>query len=150
MATLVFKNSQLQSLLQLTRQATFFRASFSDSIHAYEQDTGLSFEFGKDLSNYKQINHPTLWLVKDTGIYLMTSAQLDPIPADKSHVCYAEGYRPTDANLNEKCREAVGGDDFVETIPFNNELQRGILRGADICIEVTPADFTIILVYAAK
>lgn len=149
MATLIFSNKGLQSVLQLTLQATVYQASLVQAIQAYEKDTGLAYQFDKniDLTPYQFVKHPTLWLVKDQGIYLMTSAQLETIPADESHICYAEGFSPNDPDWYEKCREAVGADDFSETIPFDQPIQRAIRQGAGISIEVTAENLTIQLIY---
>jgi len=57
---------------------------------------------------------PSLWLVKDEGIYIMDNA------ADrkgKPEVVYAEGL---DASADcDKVRAVAGGDDFVMTIPLD-------------------------------
>lgn len=56
MATLHFKNKNLQSLLRLTEQATSFHATHTEAIRAYKKDTGLKYQFDKDidLSHYKK------------------------------------------------------------------------------------------------
>jgi hypothetical protein len=86
-----------------------------------------------------------LWLVKDS-IYLMTSAKLNRIPEDKSHICYAEGFEPESPGSYDKCRVAVGGDDFVESFRFSDELQKGIKNGADIQIDISAQSFVVQLV----
>jgi len=83
-----------------------------------------------------------LWFVKDSGIYLMSpgvypegqdphkiaeaekAAMLGTKPSTKVPLTYAEGYNPELATslddsmaLYDKCRDAVGGDDFCEFIP---------------------------------
>lgn len=60
-------------------------------------------------------------LVKDDGIYLMHNGKNKKIPKGTSQpIVYAEGFNP---KTNEYCwedsRSAVGGDDFVEHIPFD-------------------------------
>lgn len=73
-----------------------------------------------------------LHLVKDSGIYLMSngspgipSREPDAKP-DYQHCVYARGFDSRKAKtpdergeLWDKCRDAVGGDDFVELIPFD-------------------------------
>lgn len=147
MTTLIFKNKKLKGILQLTEQATTFRASFDESVNAYEKDTGITYTINADLSKYCEHHHPTIWLVKDEGIYLMTSAKLEKFPSDNSHICYAEGFSPETPGYWEKCQTAVGGDDFVESFRFNNNLRRGIKNGADILIKFGAESFTVELVY---
>ena len=57
---------------------------------------------------------PGLILVKDDGIYLMSNGG-----GEKSlNVAYASGYNPkVDGDVWDKCRDAVGGDDFALDIP---------------------------------
>jgi len=73
-----------------------------------------------------------LHLVKDEGIYLASNG--DPgLPASafgqkmdvatRIAVVYAQGYDPTvedRSDVWDKCREAVGGDDFVENIDLSD------------------------------
>ncbi|MBN8877770.1 MAG: DUF3085 domain-containing protein [Sphingobacteriales bacterium] len=149
MTTLIFENKGLQSLLQIALQAKSFRATFAEASRAYEQDTGLKYQFGKgiDLVTYQQMDTPNLWLAKDRGIYLMTSAKLDTIPADQSHICYAVGFSPNDTGWYDKCKNTVGGDDLVESFPFDEVIQKGIRDGADIYIDFEIDSLTIKLAY---
>jgi DUF3085 family protein len=69
---------------------------------------------------------PALHFVKDEGIYLMSNGSPRDIigPArdsdlGRSFVVYAKGFNPTaDPDVWERSREAVGGDDFVESFPI--------------------------------
>ena len=67
---------------------------------------------------------PSLYFVKDSGIYLMSAAkerQMDPKyngPSKKNLVAYAKGYEPEAEDSWDKCCEAVGGDDFAEALPL--------------------------------
>lgn len=63
---------------------------------------------------------PAIHWVKDDGIYLLSSsAERDVVDGTSSRVVYAQGYDPrTDADVWEKARAAVGGDDFVEALPI--------------------------------
>ena len=150
MATLIFKSQKLQRIVTLTQEAKYFTASFTEQIEAYEKEIGKKYDFDKqpDLTKYGKHQNPTIWLVKDEGIYLMAAGAEYRIPKDKSHICYAEGYEPHVPGSWDKCRAAVGGDDFCDTLPFGKDLQEGVLLGADIHIKVTPTAFTIKLVYA--
>lgn len=60
---------------------------------------------------------PALHFVHDDGIYLMSSGVDGGTVSD---VVYAQGFNPkTDAEVWDRARDAVGGDDFVEAIPIS-------------------------------
>ena len=80
---------------------------------------------------------PSLCFVKDSGIYLMSAglpAQPDPKhsgPSTKLLVAYAKGYEDDAPDSFDKCVEAVGGDDFSESLPlawFTSALDEGATR----------------------
>jgi hypothetical protein len=61
-------------------------------------------------------------LVHDQGVYLMSRGDPpDLLKPDKPgrYVAYARGLSPADDNWWEKAREAVGGDDFAESLPLD-------------------------------
>ena len=62
-----------------------------------------------------------LWLVKDQGVYLMSSAK-ESLPGEggkMNKVVYAKGYDPDkDADVWEKGQDAMGGDDCVNALPL--------------------------------
>ena len=61
------------------------------------------------------VTEPGLWFVKDEGIYLMSNAS--PFEENKTPVVYADTFHPkVDQDVWERSREAVGGDDFSETL----------------------------------
>jgi hypothetical protein len=145
MATLTFKNEGLRRILNWTRKSTTFRNNFSQAVIAYEKETGKEYNFADKLDDkYYEAKKPALWFVKDSGIYLMPNGDLPGKEKDdKSHVCYAKGYEPDAEDSWEKCRAAVGGDDFVEQIDFNADLQREIDKGCDMKLSVTKSTFRI-------
>jgi hypothetical protein len=59
-----------------------------------------------------------LWLVKDQGVYLMSSG-IPRMPkadgSEGSHVVYAEGFDPEKAQFDDWWE---GGDDYVEALPL--------------------------------
>ena len=73
----------------------------------------------------------SLWLVKDDGVYLMSSAK-ESLPGEGSpnKVVYAKGYNPkTDGDVWDKCQDAMGGDDCVNALPliwFEQALKAGL------------------------
>lgn len=73
---------------------------------------------------------PGLFFVKDTGIYLMSTAK-ESLPGERSRnkVVYAKGYDPDkDGDVYDKCVDAVGGDDFVEVFPIEF-FRRAVTNG---------------------
>tara|TARA_Y100000114_G_scaffold102630_1_gene95765 strand:+ start:559 stop:936 length:378 start_codon:yes stop_codon:yes gene_type:complete len=86
-----------------------------------------------------------LHLVKDDGIYLMAgTVQADWMEhLKKCHVIYAQGFSPKTKDLWEKCRDAVGGDDFVEWIPLNNKMVNVLARSGHMKIRLTPKEVQI-------
>lgn len=147
MAKLIFKNSKLKGILKITEQATVFKATFGEAIRAYQEKTGEKYTLNVNLDDYYTRSTPTLWLVKDDGICLMTSAKLDVLPADNSHVCYAKGFEPDSPHCFQKCNDAVGHDDFKESFPFTDQLKTAIRDGADLHILLASDRFSVTTVY---
>lgn len=68
-------------------------------------------------AEYGRAPEPGLFLVKDSGIYLMSSGDLRVSKLDG--VAYAEGFDPDkDEDVWEACVDAVGGDDFAMLLPL--------------------------------
>ena len=99
---------------------------------------------------------PRVYLVKDEGIYLMSSGMprdlADPNSTDpraESFVAYAKGYDPHTGDRSaiwEKCREAVGGDDFGEPLDlddFVSALAAPNIKG--LLIKVTPNHISLVI-----
>ena len=83
---------------------------------------------------------PALFFVKDDGIYVMSNGTpRDAVapPAPKCFVAYAKGYDPATGNVWDKCRNAVGGDDFSENIELTPAIVADIRKGSDLFISVT-------------
>ncbi len=84
-----------------------------------------------------------LQLVKDDGIYIMSFDE--PVKEEKGPrgivrtIVYAKGYNPaTDGDVWDKCRDAVGGDDFGECIGTKKEYDSIIADSVgDILLNVT-------------
>lgn len=78
---------------------------------------------------------PSLLLVHDDGVYLMSSGVpglSDPDREGRAKVVHAKGTNPTtDEDHYETARALVGGDDFVEHLPleaFDDALKHPVLR----------------------
>jgi hypothetical protein len=149
MILLIFKNEKLRSILKISEQATEFKSTFPEAVKAFKFKTGKDYEPGIDLTPYYTQTKATLWLVKDTGVYLMTSAKIEPIPDDNSHLCYAVGFSPDDPDWFDKSAAAMGGDDFAEAFELEH-FKQGIRLGGDIHIKISRTKFTIELVIPGK
>ena len=84
-------------------------------------DHALSCEEFKGAYGQKPV--PSLFLVHDQGVYLM-SAGIPHLPntagkPESSKVAYAEGCSPDDDDWWDEARRLVGGDDFAEVLPLN-------------------------------
>lgn len=71
-----------------------------------------------------------LWLVKDSGVYLMSSAKESlPDVGKVNLVIYAKGYDPDkDGDVYDKCADAMGGDDGADCLPiaaFRDAIKAG-------------------------
>ena len=109
-AKLIFEMTELRSIIEHARAAKEFSAPYG----------------GKPA--------PALFLVKDSGIYLMSAGkprQLRGDGSDWSVVAYAKGYEADAPDSWDKCRAAVGGDDFAEALPldwFTSALDAGAAK----------------------
>lgn len=116
MRTFTFHNAGLQGILKYTQENTLFRIPYEG-----EEATPK----------------PTMWLVKDQGVYLMTSVKLNAKQIEKmDHVCYAYKHGPN---------TRIAGDDFIEEIEFDQELQKAVQDGYDLILKVTPKSITVII-----
>ena len=93
----------------------------------------------------------TLVLVKDTGIYLMSNgAPRDIVKEGRSFVAYAVGYDPRaaeeyDGQNWDKCRAAVGGDDFAEYFTLDPQAVAALRNGGRLRIKMTATQYTIMV-----
>tara|TARA_Y100000114_G_scaffold102700_1_gene95827 strand:+ start:559 stop:966 length:408 start_codon:yes stop_codon:yes gene_type:complete len=84
-----------------------------------------------------------LHLVKDDGIYLMSGTfESDKLNDKSCHVIYAQGFSPKTKDVWEKCRDAVGSDDFAEWIPLNKEMVETLEKNGHMKIKFTPSKIT--------
>lgn len=89
---------------------------------------------------------PALYLVHDTGVYLMSNGNPgDWIDENEScYVAYADGCHPKiDEYYYETSRVLVGGDDFVEIIPINKDWIEGMSKYDEIHVEITPDNIEV-------
>lgn len=136
MADLFFNMEQVAGIAEHSRNAPRHRMTMEQRCEIYGDDCYEPQEGEEERAGAQ------LWLVKDSGIYLMSPAVYpdgeDPhknAQAEKAKllgtkpettvpVAYAEGFNPLlpdgtrDYDCFDKCRDAVGGDDFAEWIPL--------------------------------
>ena len=96
--------------------------------------------------NKKPTSQHGFWLVKDDGIYLMSSTTKKfAIGEQTNTVVYARGYKPTKRNENTLWDKthAVSGDDFAEFIPLQDDQRIRILAGGDITIRLSATKLEI-------
>ena len=104
MTTLIFEGKDLKAIAKDTLNADEWELPYES---LYEDEDEVKRE--------KAI--PSFTLVKDDGIYLMSgNAKTKLYKKGKNRVCYAKGYDPKEEDVWEKCRYAVGGDDFAEKL----------------------------------
>ena len=75
---------------------------------------------------------PSVLLVHDQGVYLMSNGTPRDIVQDITSFCaYAHGCDPSkDAAWYDTAHDLVGGDDFGETLPWAAEIKAILDRGA--------------------
>lgn len=85
-------------------------------------------------------------LVKDHGIYVLSSE--GEIKDKRRTVAYAEGYDPANfsdgGELHDACVDAVGGDDFSESLPLTDDVLTALAKGKhELLIVVTETQIRI-------
>ena len=127
MAKLTFKNDKKDTLARMLRHAIKNKRKIP-YVDDYTDDYGLT-------------------LVKDEGIYLMSSAErtFKDDGDDFNTVVYARGYKPTKANRDTLWDKtyAVSGDDFAEFIPLGEDMVYRVLHGGSIVIDLEGTTLTV-------
>ena len=127
MAKLTFKNDKKDTLSRMLRHAIKNKRKIP-YVDEYTDEYGLT-------------------LVKDEGIYLMSSAErtFKDDGDDFNTVVYARGYKPTKANRDTLWDKtyAVSGDDFAEFIPLGEDMVYRVLHGGSIVIDLEGTTLTV-------
>ena len=89
-----------------------------------------------------------VWLVKDDGIYLMSSTNKNFCLSEKDihTVVYAQGYKPTKANRETLWYKThdVSGDDFAEFIPLEKgQVDRIVNQNGNLKIKLSETQLVI-------
>ena len=111
--TLTFAAADVRKLIDHTLDSEFHRPTIAQRLELYGPEA-----WEKQPSENIE-TPPGLWLVKDDGIYLMSNGHpgFRTDNGERHYVVYAEGYDPrTDPEVWLRSRDAVGGDDFCESI----------------------------------
>ncbi len=109
MTTLIFEGESMKAIAKDTLNADEWELPYES---LYEDED--------EVKQQKAI--PSFTLVKDDGIYLMSgNTKTKLYKKGKNRVCYAKGYDPREEDVWDKCRYAVGGDDFAEKLEVKYE-----------------------------
>lgn len=96
MGTCIFKTSEIKKLVEHTLNAKDHR------------------------EDWVKNKAPALFFVHDHGIYCMSNGVPNLVENENNFVSYAKDCNPDkDEDFYENARFIVGGDDFVETFPVN-------------------------------
>ena len=127
MAKLTFKNDRKDTLARMLRHAIKNKRKIP-YVDEYTDDYGLT-------------------LVKDEGIYLMSSAErtFKDDGDDFNTVVYARGYKPTKANRDTLWDKtyAVSGDDFAEFIPLSEQQMIRVYKYGELDIRISETEVSI-------
>lgn len=90
---------------------------------------------------------PALFLVHDSGVYLMSNAKRSDDEIAKHHgIAYADGCNPhiDKDDCWDNSRFLVGGDDFAETIPIDAGWLPALESNAEVQIRFGARSFKIL------
>jgi len=126
MTVLRFKLKDVLKLYNDAKEDKEHEPSFTDLYNSEYLKEGEAIEHG-ERATLEQIDKSkipaALKLVKDNGIYLMSnSVSSNKKGLEENGECplvYAEGFNPEEDDVYDKCRYAVGGDDFAEGFPLD-------------------------------
>ena len=121
MTVLVFNLEQVAGLADHARNAPQNRMDFAQREEKYGEDLMWEPQPGE-----QDVAAPGLWLVKDEGIYLMSTGIYPEgheraQPDGRAATAYAEGFDPRSRDrmdVWDDAHAAVGGDDFSEPVPL--------------------------------
>ena len=119
MAKLTFCADDVRKMLEHARACNSHKPTMGQQFDALG-DKAFDMKYDDIVEAMPDVG-PGLWLVKDSGIYLMSNGNPgqpeDPAkPEGKLLVAYAEGYEAGSPDEWERSRAAVGGDDFSEAL----------------------------------
>jgi len=146
MVRLLFDMEQVAGLARHSRQAPERRMTMAQRAEIYGESRCATPQPGEE-----RLAPPCLWLVKDEGIYLMSPGIHPDSGADRSTrapVAYASGFDPTRDDrmaVWDRARDAVGGDDFAETVPLEWVDAAIAARSPEFALEFGPNAIGLLL-----
>lgn len=144
---LIFKNHNLQVLINSRLRSKKLQPIFPESA-SNKKRKGKRHYRNTYVSTNSPQKSPSIWLVKDNGIYLTNASNCAFGQENNCHqVCYAEGYEANAHNIYEKCKKVAGGNCFLKAIRISTCLNECIQQGGDIHIEVHRKGLDIRLVF---
>ena len=112
---------------------TILRFKSSDKLKKLASETLCRKEFQVPYQK-KTTTKKLFWFVKDSGIYLMNGWGNQV--AEDNVVVYAKGYNPESENCWDRCRDAVGGDDFGVELRMDKSQLTRLVDGGDMILRV--------------
>ncbi len=148
MTRLVFDIEQVAGLADHARNAPRNRMHLDQRIETYGEDNAWTPQPGEE-----DIARPGLWLVKDEGIYLMSTGLYPEgheraLPGGRAAVAYAVGFDPRREDrldVWDRARDAVGGDDFADPLPLEWVDAAVRARAPAFALEFTPDAVELVL-----
>lgn len=136
--SLLFMGDELKQIAQTTLRKRKFSVPYENLMLKEGFITQEEYDKGK--------RTPSLTLVKDHGIYVMSGATNDKelwdAKAKKFIVSYAKGYDPDQEDLWDKTY-VVSADDFAESVPLTKTQLYNIAKGQPLGIRLTPTELLI-------
>jgi Protein of unknown function (DUF3085) len=84
---------------------------------------------------------PSIILVHDSGVYIMSNASPADLEGPRSYVAYAEGCDPSkDYDYYQTARSLVGGDDFGEIIKLDESTLSNFASYEDLSVLVNDSN----------
>ena len=148
MTILTFDIEQVSGLAGHARNAPRNRMDFAQREEKYGEDRMWEPQPGE-----QDVARPALWLVKDEGVYLMSTG-IYPEGHERAHpegraaTSYAQGFDPRQRDrmdVWDDARAAVGGDDFSEPVPLDWVDAAVRARAAAFEIEITADSMALAL-----
>lgn len=148
MTILRFDIEKIAGLADHARNAPGNAMGSAQRAEVYGEDNAFCPQPGEEA-----VARAELCLVKDRGIYIGSSGIYPEghertLPGGRMAVAYAVGYDPADhdpGELHNLCRAAVGGDDFVESIPLEWLDAAVDARAPEFVVDFAPDGITLVL-----
>ena len=152
MTRLFFDMEQVAGLARHAREAPERRMTMGQRAAIYGEDRCAVPQPGE-----QRLAPPSLWLLKDEGIYLMSPGVFPDTGPTQRHrrppVSYARGFDPNRDDrmaVWDRAQKAVGGDDFAEEIPIDWVDAALAARAPEFALEFRPDTIGLLLPAAPR